>query len=350
MSKDTYLIVPPYPFDKTVYFKCSNCNSGVKLSPEIQNKLNSGDSLGHPCEKCGVRFALTACPNCLEFAITNENEWNNLRDGKPFTCHECDLKSYLLIHNVKFKTQSLRKTNQLTAWSGAKEELHYMEFLTETFTYEKQISIAQKHAAVGSRLLSSRNNLSKLQSYDIKTIGLYNNPDLYDKSHSKKCDTGDIAFSVSNALISSLEVLTQEAVEVLDIEWVERHAGFPKLEKNRKFQADHPSIQEAFDNFRDGEEYTYLSGLRNCIHHRWDIPTSVDLSCTVTFPGPINRSEFDNHHRILLPDKADAAFSDITFDKEREMHATLSNILIEIEKFALSVYLLLPYSKKTTMK
>ncbi len=351
MSTDKYLIIPTYPFDKTVFIKCTKCDSSVQLFPDIQDELNSGNGLGHPCKECGIRYALAACPNCQEFSCIDENEWNNLREGRHYTCNECNYTSHLLTHTIKLKTQELKQTNALVTWSRTKEKLSYMEFLTKSFTDRKQDSIAQKHAAIGNRLSSARNNLSKLQSSGIGSLGAYNNPDLIDKSQHEKYPVEDIAFSVSNAMISSLEILTQECAEVLDIQWSENNIGFPRLNKKKKFQENHPIIQEAFDNFRDANtEYAYLSKLRNCLHHRWNIPTSITLNSILTFPGPINMSQFGNKPRVLLPDSPDVHFGDITFNQELEIFTTLNKILIEIEKFIIYIYSLLPESKRKHIK
>lgn len=312
---------------------CPNCKEVVTINSSKQKNMD-----GHKCESCHSSFVIVMCPYCKSIQQMDAEEWDTVRNLGKHQCIECNAEATLKVKKFGLKLSPTIMTAVLGNWSGTESEEKLIAQIQRLYTEKKIEQLAQIHHAVGARLKSARLELDALKTYGIKTLEIFNNHELKDINGEHKRDVETSAFIISNALISSLEILIQELVRVLRVRWESRYIGFTKAVSDKRFQEKSKELQIIFDDFSVTDEYRYLSKLRRCIHHYQLIPLSIDSTFTIEIPGSIVEQALPATHIVYLPDNPITRNHSFTFNQQRELNLTLSNIANKIEKLALDSY------------
>ncbi len=343
------LHIPILKLNEQAFIKCIGCGGAVELYEDVQKALATGGGLGHKCSTCNKRYIIVYCDNCCTYLAVDDKEWDGALKNRKLQCTNCNLQLMLSTKTAMISMSSIMMHHAVNKSDTNEAENKYLGILEKSKTEEKLTRILQMHGTIKSRLKSAKYELEELKSKGVTGPTIFNNPECIDTHQHDLCDAEDIAFKVCNSLISCLEIATQEVVAVLNIDWSEKNISFGRLGKNRKFSQNYPDIQRAFDEFRVNKTYTYLSSLRNCIHHRSSVPISIKSTFTIQTPGPIiERSEL-GEHILYLPDDPEKSVSELSFDMKLELDEVLRSTLLNIEKFLDQIYSLL-YKSLTIVK
>lgn len=318
-------------FAHQLYAKCPKCEGSISIPPG-HNPLMS---LGYQCSGCLSRYIIVQCPNCKALDLLNSVEWNSLRQAQAFQCKECGFVAVLKTRSAKLRLSPLRMAHTLRAWLGGLSEQAFLELVANTFPVQKSELVARIHGTIGYRIQSTKDTLNKLREHGVKAVEMHNSKNFHLPSGNQSIYAEDAVFRMSNALISALEMLTQEVVASLEIDWAEDRVSFNDAIKKSKFLPHSPALHSTFRALQNSPEFQYLTKLRNCIHHRWNMPWVVESDFIVEDLGPIEEAILPSRHTVLLPDDPSLPANKITFNERR---GTFETLVQKIEHFADGVY------------
>ena len=332
MNNTSKTIIPI--FSDTVYTKCPKCGQALPLL----SSHNPLTDLGFFCESCGSRFIVLRCPFCHAMEIVGSVEWDQIRNRQSFVCNTCGEQSSIPVKEVRLRLSPILRQNLLIAWSERCIEHDYIIAIKKIGGRLDLNKIAQIHGAIGSRFKNIHSVLNKISENKIATFKMYNNSGL---AHSGDVDDVDIeygVFQICNALVSAIEMLTQEVVAVLCVDWSEKDVGFNKAVSAGVFRKNSTELHSIFCKLKGSPEFIYLSKLRNCIHHRWSVPVSIESDYIIDFPGAIYECSYGGVYTVFLPDDPEVSISDMSFSQRRKLLPQFKEIAEVVEEFMIDVY------------
>lgn len=325
--------------EENAYLKCPSCGGAVAWNKETQRRFQVG-GVGFKCSACDAYVGIFSSSCCATLHIIDDNTWELIRDGKPFSCVGC---SELLIHKVDVGislTASFIEKDLLHPYTTNKNEISYISNAESRLSPAVQEFLAIYHQTTYERMRLAREQISKVENLDLSTSFVTsNNEGMFDKDADEApFDNNELQQSIyitAISLFSAIESLAQEINVFCELGKDESKVKYTLL---NNLPSEFLELKEACNKAFEHPTLEYLKGLRNLLVHRKVTLMAMDVVYELPKSMPIKPTNFRASALFYLPDEPLSDIGLETFNDKKEVRTTLRQMAQEVESVLNDVY------------